>query len=194
MASSLEKHQQTRSFHWPANQRTRRVIRNQSQKSNHVTFPRSSMKEPITEWDEYFSLNRKRQTQNVSNQSQNRIQSTITRQNSKEKAKCPAAESNRTREETTQLAPCVFFPNLKNGILLRHRQNKHGKTHGLRGYLIWYFERERGRERNSMSVRLRSHRMRSTLQHVHANYGTHCSEWECSHRLQAASNLLTSPV
>ncbi len=45
--------------------------------------------------------------------------------------------------------------------------------------------------------------MRSTLQHAHANYGTHCSEWECSHRLHATSkglhanlraNLLTRPV
>ncbi len=48
-----------------------------------------------------------------------------------------------------------------------------------------------------------SHRMRSTLQHAHTNYGTHCSQWECSHRLQATSkglhanlhaNVLTRPV
>ena len=48
-----------------------------------------------------------------------------------------------------------------------------------------------------------SHRTRSTLQHVHANYGTHCSKWECPHGLQATSkglyanlhaNLLTRPV
>ncbi len=44
----------------------------------------------------------------------------------------------------------------------------------------------------------RSHRTRSTLQHAHANYGTHCSKWECSHRLHATSkglhaNLLTRP-
>ncbi len=47
-------------------------------------------------------------------------------------------------------------------------------------------------------LRPRSHRTRSTLQHTHANYGTHCS-----HRLQAASkglhtnlcaNLLMRPV
>ena len=46
-------------------------------------------------------------------------------------------------------------------------------------------------------------RMRSTLQNTHLNYGTHCSKWECSHRLQATSkglhanlcaNLLMHPV
>ncbi len=49
----------------------------------------------------------------------------------------------------------------------------------------------------------RSHRTRSTLQHAHASYGTHCRKWECSHRLQATSkglhtnlwaNLPTRPV
>ena len=44
-----------------------------------------------------------------------------------------------------------------------------------------------------------SHRTRSTSQHSHANYGTHCGQWECSHSLQAASkglhaNVLTRPV
>ena len=43
----------------------------------------------------------------------------------------------------------------------------------------------------------------STLQHVHANYGTHCGQWECLHSLQATSkglhtnlraNVLTHPV
>ena len=34
--------------------------------------------------------------------------------------------------------------------------------------------------------RPRSHRMPSTLQQVHANYGTHCGQWECSHSLQAS--------
>ncbi len=52
-------------------------------------------------------------------------------------------------------------------------------------------------------LRPHSHRTRSTLQHTQANYGTHCSKWECSHRLQATSkglqanlyaNLLTPPV
>ena len=52
-------------------------------------------------------------------------------------------------------------------------------------------------------VRPRSHRTRSPSQQAHANYGTHCSKWEYSHRLQATSkglhanlpaNLLTCPV
>ncbi len=55
----------------------------------------------------------------------------------------------------------------------------------------------------SLTLRPSSHKMRSTLQHAHANYGTHCSEWECSHRLKATSkdlhtnlraNVLTPPV
>ncbi len=29
-----------------------------------------------------------------------------------------------------------------------------------------------------------SHRMQSTSQHVHTNYGTYCGQWECSHSLQ----------
>ena len=28
-----------------------------------------------------------------------------------------------------------------------------------------------------------SHRTWITLQHAHANYGTHCGQWECSHSL-----------
>ncbi len=44
-----------------------------------------------------------------------------------------------------------------------------------------------------------SHRTQSTSQHMHANYGTHCGQWECSHSLQATSkglhaNVLTRPV
>ena len=41
-----------------------------------------------------------------------------------------------------------------------------------------------------LPLRPRSHRTRSTLQHTHANYGTHCSIWECSHRLQSTSKGL----
>ncbi len=53
------------------------------------------------------------------------------------------------------------------------------------------------------TLRPHAHRTRSTLQHVHANCGTHYSKWECSHRLQATSkdlrtnlraNLLRRPV
>ncbi len=48
-------------------------------------------------------------------------------------------------------------------------------------------------------LRPSSHRMRSTLQHAHANYGIHYGQWECSHSLQATSkglraNVLTRPV
>ena len=32
-----------------------------------------------------------------------------------------------------------------------------------------------------------SHKTRSTSQHAHANYGTHCGQWQCSHSLQARS-------
>ncbi len=39
-------------------------------------------------------------------------------------------------------------------------------------------------------LRPHSHRTLSTSQNAHANYGTHCSQWECSHRLQATSKGL----
>ena len=38
-------------------------------------------------------------------------------------------------------------------------------------------------EKNVDGLRPRSHRTRSTLQHARTNYGTHCSKWDCSHRL-----------
>ncbi len=52
---------------------------------------------------------------------------------------------------------------------------------------------------HSIFVGFSSHKTQSTSQHAHANYGTHCCQWECSHRLQATSkglhaNLLTRPL
>ncbi len=35
----------------------------------------------------------------------------------------------------------------------------------------------------SCSLRPSSHRTRNTSQRIHANYGTHCGQWECSHSL-----------
>ena len=51
----------------------------------------------------------------------------------------------------------------------------------------------------NLILRPSSHRTRITSQHVQANYGTHCGQWECSHSLQATSkdlhaNVLTRPV
>ena len=39
-------------------------------------------------------------------------------------------------------------------------------------------------------LRPRSHWTRNTSQYAHANYGTHCGKWECSHSLQATSKGL----
>ena len=62
-----------------------------------------------------------------------------------------------------------------------------------------------GHESSDHGIHLRphSHRIQSNSQQAYANYGTHCGQWECSHRLQATSksllanlhaNLLMRPV
>ncbi len=43
-----------------------------------------------------------------------------------------------------------------------------------------------------VSLRPRSHMTRNTCRRHHANSGTHCCEWECSHSLQVTSNLCTA--
>ncbi len=74
---------------------------------------------------------------------------------------------------TTRVVPCAFRTDIDCNIPEHHQS------------CAW--------------VRPSSHRTRSTSQHAHATYGTHCGQWEHSHSLQATSkglhaNVLTRPV